>query len=57
MDVRDIKVEDVAEEELLEDVSNVEEIPACDDLSAVSTAQAGASAGREELEDSLENGK
>ena len=44
VDVRNIKVEDVAEEELLEDVSDTEEIP----------AYAEASAGREELEDSIE---
>jgi type I restriction enzyme S subunit len=57
VDVRDIKVEDVTDEELLEDMSDAEEIPAYADLSAVSTAQAGALTGREELEGSLEDAK
>ncbi|MFQ5686060.1 MAG: restriction endonuclease subunit S [Candidatus Scalindua sp.] len=47
VDVRNIKVEDVAEKELLEDMPDAEETP----------AYAEASAGREELEDSLEDGK
>ncbi len=47
MDVRNIKVEDVIDEELVENMPDTEEIP----------AYAEALAGREELEDSLEDGK
>jgi type I restriction enzyme S subunit len=47
VDVRNIKVEDVADEELVDGLSSTEETP----------AYAEASAGREELEDSIENGK
>ena len=54
VDVRNIKVEDVGDEELLDNLSDTEDPPACADLSAVSTAQAGASAGREEVFEGIE---